>query len=299
MLNTPAPLVKGDLIYICAPAKAVDEKSVLFAKHYFEEQGFKVEISSHCFGELGYFSGTVYERVEDFQIGLDRVDVKAIVCARGGYGSIQLMDHLQWAGFLRDPKWIVGFSDITVFHQYLDLSEVPSLHATMPLNFEENTSESLISLSKALKGEDYSIVFESNRLNKKGNATAPIIGGNLSILYSQLGSKSRPSYKGKLLFIEDVGEQAYALDRMLYAFKDAGIWDEISGLLVGSFTSIGDTDKPTALDYQQTLLNHFQFRHIPIVFDFPAGHQMDNRCLIFGREAQLLVDEKQVSLSFL
>ncbi len=298
MENRPLSLKKGDLIYICAPAKAVDVKSVEFAKDFFERNGFRVEVSPNCLGEHGYFSGTLYERLSDLQAGLDRADVKAIVSARGGYGCVQLMDHLRWAAFLRDPKWMVGFSDVTVFHQFLDFSAIPSLHATMPLNFEENSPESLATLMNALTGRSYSIEVQSYSFNKKGEVHAEIIGGNLSILYSQLGNKQRPSYKGKILFIEDVGEQAYAIDRMLHAFKDAGVWDEIVGLIVGSFTSIGETANPTGLIYRDTLLEHFQFRKIPIVFDFPAGHQADNRCLVLGQKCHLKVVENQVVLSF-
>lgn len=298
MENRPQPLKKGDLIYICAPAKSVDVQSVGFAQRFFEENGFKVELSPNCLGEYGYFSGERYARLADFQEGLNREDVKAIVCARGGYGSVQLMDYLQWAAFFRDPKWLVGFSDITVFHQHLDKADIPSLHATMPLNFETNSSESLTTLLDALTGTPYSITCKPNLFNKCGETQGHLIGGNLSILYSQLGNKNRPDYKGKILFIEDVGEQAYALDRMLYAFKDAGIWDDISGLIVGSFTSIGETQNPTGLDYKATILEHFQFRSLPILFDFPAGHQSDNRCLILGQKCHFKVDETSVFLSF-
>lgn len=299
MQTHPAPLVSGDLIYICAPAKAIEEHSIQFARTFLESKGYRVEVSPHCLGTHGYFSGTVYERVADLQAGLDRQDVKAILCARGGYGSIQLMEHLQWAGFLREPKWIAGFSDITVFHQYLALSEVPSIHSTMPLNFEDNSPESLETLLAAWSGESYTITANGHFQNKTGEVEAEIIGGNLSILYSLLGSKQRPSYKGKILYIEDVGEQAYAIDRMLFAFKDAGVWDEVSGLIVGSFTSIGETLVPTGLDYRETILSHFQFRNIPIAFDFPAGHQPDNRAIKLGTKACLNVDKTKVELQFL
>ena len=295
----PAPLVPGDLIYICAPAKAIEEETVLFAKNWLEDKGYRVEVSPNCLGSHGYFSGTVYERTADFQAGLDREDVKAILCARGGYGSIQLMEHLQWAGFLREPKWIAGFSDITVFHQYLALSEVPSIHSTMPLNFEANTPESLETLLAAWSGVSYEITANGHDKNKEGEVEAEVIGGNLSILYSLLGSKQRPSYKGKILYIEDVGEQAYAIDRMLFAFKDAGIWDEVSGLIVGSFTSIGETQNPTNLDYKTTLLEHFQFRNIPIAFDFRAGHQDDNCAIKLGTVACLKVTKNVTKLMFL
>ncbi len=294
----PPYLKEGDLIYICAPAKAIDRETVDFSVRFLESKGFLVEVSKDCFGENGYYSGTILERVADFQEGLDREDVKAILCARGGYGCIQLMDHLQWAGFLRAPKWIVGFSDVTVFHQYLDYSEIASLHATMPLNFSSNSPESLDSLVCSLKGTSILLSCDGHPFNKIGEVTAPIIGGNLSILYSQLGSKKRPSYSGKILYIEDVGEQAYALDRMLYAFKDAGVWDEIVGLIVGSFSSIGETFIPTNEDYKRTILEHFQFRKIPICFDFPAGHQDDNRAIKLGTNACLKVSKERVLIGF-
>lgn len=288
------PYIKpGDLIQIVAPAKAIEEKYVHFAVAFFEQKGYKVELGKHCLGAFNYFSGTDEERTEDFQNALDNPDVKAIICARGGYGAVRIVDRLQWANQLRFPKWIVGFSDITVLHQQLQKFEQQSIHATMPLNFQENTPESLQTLLDALEGRNYLIEIESNANNKKGEAIGELIGGNLSIVYSLLGTDVQPDYKGKILFLEDVGEQLYALDRMFFSLKKSGVLDSISGLIIGGMTDIKDTTATTiGMNVTEIVLQHFNYRNIPICFDFPAGHINDNRALVFGREAILTVAEK-------
>lgn len=293
MMNNDIPYLQpGDLIQIVAPAKAIEEDHVLFAKVFFEQRGYKVEIGKHCLGAFNYFSGTDIERAEDFQNALDNPDVKAIICARGGYGVVRIIDRLKWANQLRFPKWIVGFSDITVFHQQLQKFEQPSLHATMPLNFQQNSSESFQTLLDALEGKSYSIEIGGNPNNKRGEASGELIGGNLSIVYSLLGTDLQPEYKGKILFLEDVGEQLYALDRMFFSLKKAGVLDKISGLIIGGMTDIKDTTATTiGMTVPEIVLQHFTYSTIPICFDFPAGHIDDNRALIFGKEAKLSIKE--------
>ena len=151
-MKTAIPAIqKGDLIYITSPAKSIDNQSVIFAKEFFEKNGFRVLISKHCLGEHHYFSGTDSERTLDFQEGIDNPEVKAIVCARGGYGCVRIVDTIQWASMIREPKWIVGFSDVTVFHQRMQLFGLKSIHGTMPLNFSKNSEAALSTLLAALK----------------------------------------------------------------------------------------------------------------------------------------------------
>ena len=298
-MNTTIPaLKKGDLIYITAPAKSIDVECIMFAKNFFEHNGYRVIISEHCLGEYHYFSGTDGERAADFQKGIDNPEVKAIVCARGGYGCVRIVDALEWAGMIRDPKFIVGFSDVTVFHQRMQRFGLESIHGTMPLNFSSNTEKSISTLLFALQKEPYSISIAENKWNKYGVTKGKLVGGNLSILYSLLGTDDQIDYLDTVLFIEDLSEQLYHLDRMFFAFSKAGILEKISGLIIGGMTDMKDTAIPYGKSYEEIILEHFQFRKIPIVFDFPAGHIDDNRALVFGREVELIVDETGSQLIF-
>ena len=185
MIQPPA-LNPGDLIYITAPAKLMDAQAVTYAKKHLEENGFKVLISKNCLGKHHYFSGTDEERLWDLQFGIDHPDVRAILCARGGYGSIRLVDRINWANMLREPKWLIGFSDITVFHHRLNKLGVQSIHGSMPINFEKNTEAALTSLVNTLKGSWPQFLLPPNQSNKPGVAIGNLIGGNLSIVYSML-----------------------------------------------------------------------------------------------------------------
>lgn len=296
MKHTIANIEKGDLIYITAPAKAIEETPVLRAKQRLEQAGFRVEISKHCTGRNHYFSGTEAERLMDLQHGIDREDVKAIICARGGYGSIQLVDKLQWASILRSPKWLVGFSDITVFHQRMQQLGLPSIHATMPLNFEENTSEAIESLIDALQGNPTTHTYTTSSYAKEGIASGKLVGGNLSILYSLLGTDDQIDYTDCILFVEDLSEQLYHIDRMFFALEKAGVLDKIRGLVIGGMTEMKDTPIPIGKTLEQLILDHFQYRKIPIAFSFPAGHIPDNRALVLGQHYTLEITSNQTSL---
>jgi len=285
------PLQPGDLIAIVAPAKAIEETHIIFAKSLFESRGYRVQIGEHCLGNHNYFSGTDLERASDLQNELDNPEVKAIICARGGYGCIRILDHLQWAGFIREPKWLVGFSDVTVLHQHIGKLELPSIHASMPLNFKENTPQAIDSLFDALEGKQLHYNIPAHPQNKHGEVTGKLVGGNLSILYSLLGTDDCIDYSDCILFIEDLAEQLYHIDRMFYAFAKAGILDKIKGLIVGGMTDLKDTAVPFGQDIYELILTHFNYRSIPIVFDFPAGHINDNRALIIGAEVKLTVAE--------
>lgn len=292
--NNPPFLQKGDRIRIVAPAKAIDSILVEYAQKYLEENGFEVVIGKHTTGRWNYFSGTDDERQLDFQEALDDEDCKAILCARGGYGCVRIFDRINWAGFLRSPKWVIGFSDVTVFHHRIQAFELPSIHATMPLNFQANTPEALNSLLKALEGKENTYQFASSINNKSGKATGNVIGGNLSIVYSLLGTKDRLDCSGNILFLEDLAEQLYAVDRMFFALEKAGVFEQISGLIIGGMTDMKDTNPPTNFTIYDIILEKLRYRKIPICFDFPAGHINDNRTLILGKNATLDVTEELV-----
>jgi muramoyltetrapeptide carboxypeptidase len=297
-MNVPQPLAAGDLIYITAPAKAIEKEHVDFAVAFFENAGFRVLVSKNCLGQHHYFSGTDEERLEDLQYGIDHPEVKAIVCARGGYGCVRIVDRIQWASMLREPKWMVGFSDVTVFHQHLQRFNLPSIHGSMVLNFKDNSQVALNTLLMALKGESFSVAATSN-FNKSGSAEGTIVGGNLSIVYSLIGTNNQPDYSDKILFVEDLAEHLYHIDRMFYALNKSGILDKISGLVVGGMTELEDTATPFGMSVEEIILAHFQYRNIPIAFGFPAGHLNDNRALILGKKVRFNVEGTTSELLFL
>lgn len=297
--NINIPFLKpGDLIYITAPAKSIDEASVTLAKKLFEDRGYRVRISDHCTGVHHYFSGSDEERLRDLQTGIDDPDVKAIVCARGGYGCVRIMDSVRWAGMLTQPKWMVGFSDVTFFHQHLQLLGLPSIHSTMPLNYPDNTAEAIDTMFTALEGRAYSIEGPHSALNKPGHASGRLLGGNLSILYSMLGSKDRPDFTGSILFIEDLCEYIYHIDRMMQALRRAGVLEEISGLIVGGITEMNDTAVPFGMTVEELILDLMKFRRIPVCFDFPAGHINDNRAMVLGSVVEVSVNESGSQVLF-
>lgn len=299
MQHTIPFLQKNDLIEIVAPAKRIEAEHVFYARDFLVNAGFRVRISAHCLGGYHYFSGSVDERLSDFQSALDDPEVKAILCARGGYGSLHLIDRLNWSGFVQNPKWLIGFSDITVFHQRLHLMGYPSIHGSMPLNFAENTEEALRSLLNSLIGklEEMTVVAGSQTI--PGNASGELIGGNLSVLYGLLGTNDQVDYTGKILLIEDLCEPIYHLDRMFYALKKSGALGRISGLVVGGMTDLKDSDPPFGMNYRELIHSFVHDLGIPLAFDFPMGHFNDNRAVVFGIPAALRIDESTVSLRYL
>lgn len=292
-----SPLQKGDKIAIVSPAKAIEQHFVLFAKEKLEQLGYEIVLGQHVEGRHHYYSGTIAERLADLQEAIDDPTVKAILCARGGYGCIQLVDIVNWSSLLRQPKWIIGFSDITVFHQRLFKLGLKSIHGTMPLNFEQNSPESFTTLIHALEQSPYQIQAPAHKSNKTGSAEGILVGGNLSILYSLLGTDDQINYTDTILFIEDLSEQLYVIDRMLFAFRKAGIFDRIRGLIVGGMTHLSDTNPPIGESLEELILKHFQYSKTPICFGFPAGHIDDNQALRFGSMATLTVNSNEVHLN--
>jgi muramoyltetrapeptide carboxypeptidase len=294
----PTPLKKGDLIYITAPAKAIEASYVIYAKSYLENLGYRIEIAQHCLGTYNYLSGTDAERAADLQTGINHPEAKAILCARGGYGCVRIVDQLQWANMLREPKWLIGFSDITVFHHRLFKLGIQSIHGTMPLNFEKNSPEALQTLVEAITGNQKPLTWNANANNRTGKANGKLIGGNLSILYSLIATSDAYFFEGNILFLEDLAEHYYHLDRMFFSLRKSGILDRISGLIIGGMTDMEDTTIPFGMTTEEIVLQHFQFRKIPIAFDIPSGHIDDNRALIVGAEVELVVENELSTLSY-
>lgn len=292
----PPFLQPGDTIYITAPAKAIEESVVLEAKKTLETWGLNVRIAPHCLGRAAYFSGTDAERLADFQHGLDDPSIKAILCARGGYGCVRIVEELDWTAFQQNPKWIVGFSDVTVFHQKINQLGVESIHGIMPLGFTEGSMEAKETLHKALFGE--SIILEASPVkeNCMGTAKGSLIGGNMTIIYSLIGTKLSYTFKNKILFIEDIGEHIYKVDRMLHAFKLAGIFNQISGLILGGFTEMEDTDVPFGKTIEELISEQVINLGIPVAFNVPIGHIQDNQAVVVGRTVTLTVNQTKSTL---
>lgn len=295
----PPPLKQGDLIYITSPAKLMDAKEIDYAINFFKKNGFEVLVSKHCLGQFNYFSGTDDERRKDMQVGIDHPDVRAIVCARGGYGCVRIVEQLNWANMLLEPKWLVGFSDITVFHHHLSKLGIQSIHGSMPINFEKNTQEALSTLISSLTSSPLTFSILAHTANKVGIATGKLIGGNLSIVYSMLGTNDQYNFEDAVLFLEDVGEHYYQIERMLFALSKAGVFQKLKGIIIGAFTGLEDTTPPLGKTIEEMVLEQVQFLNYPVLFNFPVGHIEDNQALIIGREVKLSVNKTDCSLDYL
>tara|TARA_B100000287_G_scaffold413196_1_gene444453 strand:- start:237 stop:1127 length:891 start_codon:yes stop_codon:yes gene_type:complete len=287
----------GDKIGIISTARKINLEELEKAINIFNEWGLKVCFGANLFNEENQFSGTVEERASDLQLMLDDDTIKAIICARGGYGTVQIIDKINFSSFIKNHKWIVGYSDVTVLHSHLHNFNIPTIHATMPINFKNNTTESIESLKNALFGINKEIKCPSHRLNVLGKVKGQIVGGNLSILYSLLGSDSDIETDGKILFIEDLDEYLYHIDRMMINLKRNGKLANIKAIIIGGMTKIQDNDIPFGKSAEEIILDHVKEYKIPACFGFPSGHIDDNRCIKFGIESVLEINKNQVILS--
>ena len=301
-LKTPDYLQKGDSIAIIAPAGILKnrKKVIAKAKQLAESWGLKVVLGKNLFNQGKHFAGTDKERASDFQNALDNPNIKAIWAARGGYGSVRILDKLDYSQFLKSPKWIIGYSDITAFHNHIHNLGVETIHGMMGTSLQdkvEDISETILSLKKSLFGEELSYTITSSKYNRIGESKGELVGGNIAILASMLGSKSQISTDGKILFIEEIGEYKYSIDRMLHSLKRAGYFDNLKGIIVGNMTSVKKNTTSWGSSIEQLILDVVP-KDIPIVFDFPAGHEPDNRALIFGRNIELKVGKETASVVF-
>lgn len=270
------------------------------ALNLLQTWGLEVIIGATLNASYHQFAGDDELRAKDLQRFIDDDSIKAIIAARGGYGTVRIIDRIDFSNLLQHPKWLVGFSDITLLHSHVHNNYgLQSIHGQMPVNIPDASSQSLQTLRKALFGETLAYHFNSHSLNRAGKVTAPVIGGNLTLLVAALGSVSDMDYAGKILFIEDVGEYYYSIDRMLYTLKRAGKLSRLAGLMIGAFSDMKDNDIPFGFTVPQIVMNLVGEYNYPVCFDFPAGHIPDNHALIFGRDMELLVNEHNVSTSYI
>ena len=286
-------LKTGSKIAIAAPARMVTQEEMAFGIQWLKDMGFVPVYDDRLFNQYYIFSGDDDTRAAVFQEYLDNEDIDAIWIARGGYGSIRIIDKLDFTQFLQHPKWIIGFSDGTVLHGKLSRLGVPSLHAAMPFYFANKTTEAKQSLFDALTGKPLHYEIASNPLNRLGKMEGKIVGGNLSVLYGMIESDTFPELDGKILFIEEVDEYIYHIDRMMHGLKRAGKLEQLKGLIVGGLTQIHDNSHPFGQTAEEVIAEAVSEYEYPVCFGFPAGHFDDNRPLFFGLKSRVEVTSEK------
>jgi muramoyltetrapeptide carboxypeptidase len=295
----PPFLKKGDKIAITCPAKKLPNP-MTDAIALLQSWGLEVVLGETVGASYHQFAGDDDLRAKDMQRFIDDDSIKAIIAARGGYGTVRMIDKVDFSRFARNPKWIIGFSDITVLHSHILTNYgTPSIHGQMPVNIPDASAKSLETLRKTLFGEALNYEFNSHSHNRSGNASGILIGGNLSLLISISGSVSDLDYTGKILFIEDVGEYLYAIDRMVRNLKRAGKLQHLAGLIVGGFTELKDNDIPFGQTASEIIMEAVKEYNFPVCFDFPAGHIPDNCSLILGKKLNLSVNDAIVNIDYL
>jgi len=296
----PPYLHIGDTIAIVAPAGILKnrEEDISKAKKLAESWGLVVVYGENLFNQGRHFAGTDAERAADFQKALDNPNIKAIWAARGGYGTVRILDQLDFTLFKKHPKWIVGYSDITALHSHMHTLGFETIHAMMGSSLGdelEDIIETVATFKKALFGEKLRYKIVSSIANRKGVAEGLLVGGNISILASMLGSKSQMNTENKILFIEEIGEYKYSIDRMLQSLKRAGFFEDCKGLIVGDISNIKKNTTVWGTSIEQLILDIVAEYDFPVLFHFPAGHEKDNRALILGKVVKLKVRTKKKS----
>lgn len=295
---SPPYLKKGDIVAITCPAKKLPV-DIVEAVKLLESWGLKVILGETVHASFHQFAGSDELRTADFQRFLDDSSVKAIFAARGGYGTIRIIDNLDFSGFRNNPKWIIGFSDITILHSHIYARfGVQSIHGQMPLTIPDGSKISLETLRKALFNERVEYHYESSVKNRSGQGEGILIGGNLTLLMMMTGSVSDMDYTDNILFLEDVGEYLYSIDRLMWNLKRAGKLVLLKGLIIGGFTELKDNDIPFGQTAEEIIMDHVKDYDYPVCFNFPAGHIADNRALILGKTVNLKIDGQEVHLIY-
>ncbi len=302
-LKQPPYLKQGDTVAIVAPAGILKnrEGEINKAKALLKSWGLHTVVGKHVFNQGDHFAGTDDERCEDFQKALDDPTIGAIWCARGGYGSVRILDKLDWTAFKSRPKWIIGYSDITAIHSTVNNLGFQSMHAMMCTSLQDDAktiAETISTFKDGLFGKALSYTLSGSKYNQPGSVSGTVIGGNLTILQTMLGSDTAVDTSGKILFIEEIGEYKYHIDRMLQSLKRAGYFDNCKGLIIGDMTRIKKNTTPWGTSIQQLILDALEDYNFPIAFNMHAGHAKDNRAMIFGSHVELQVTKTMSTLVF-
>jgi muramoyltetrapeptide carboxypeptidase len=297
---TPAFLNPGDTIAIVSTARKISKDEIKPALELIHNWELNGVIGTTIGAEEHQFAGSDEIRTMDLQHMLDDPKIKAIWCARGGYGTVRIIDRLDFSEFKKKPKWIIGYSDVTVLHSHIHRLGIETIHAQMPLEFDKKSKQTSESLRKLLFGELHEIeIRQENDLNRTGNASGMLVGGNLSILYSLCGSESSITTNGKILFIEDLDEYLYHIDRMFYNLKRNSMLNDLAGLIVGGMSQMKDNTIPFGKQAEEIILEAVSEYDYPVCFHFPAGHIHDNRAMILGRKVNFMVDHDVVKLEYI
>lgn len=303
---TPKSLQKGDTVAIVSTARKISKEELQPSLDFIENWGLKIILGKSIDAQEHQFAGSDALRTADFQGMLDDPEIKAIWCAKGGYGTVRIIDKLNFSNFKKSPKWIIGYSDVSVLHSHIHNLNIETLHAQTLLGLEKKSKETAESIQKVLFGRKYSISYSANKPAYGGTlqAVSPcivkgeLVGGNLSILYSLCGSNSAINTDGKILFIEDLDEYLYHIDRMMMNLKRNGMLKDLSGIIVGAMTEMDDNTIPFGKTAEEIIWETVKEYNYPVCFDFPAGHIEDNRALIFGRNVKLEIKNIEITLSF-
>jgi muramoyltetrapeptide carboxypeptidase len=302
-LIQPPYLKAGDTVAIVAPSGILlnREKEVNQAVELLKSWNLNDVMGKHVFSQNGHFAGTDKERATDFQKAMDDPTVSAIWAARGGYGTVRILDKLDYTKFREHPKWIIGYSDITALHNQVHNEGFESLHALMSVSLTEDLNEikeTLSTFKDAIFGKSLSYTIEGSKYNKTGTVAGQLVGGNLTLLHTMLGSKTSIDTNGKILFFEEIGEYAYHIDRMLQSLKRAGYFENCKGIIVGDISKVRKNTTEFGRTIEEIILDVVAEYDFPVLFNFPAGHPDDNRALILGRRVELTVGREQSIVVF-
>jgi muramoyltetrapeptide carboxypeptidase len=303
-LSQPPYLKAGDTVAIVAPSGILKsrEGEINKAKSLLESWGLKVQVGDHIFEQNHHFAGTDQQRASDLQRVMDDPNISAIWCARGGYGTVRILDKLNYSRFKERPKWIIGYSDITALHNQVHNEGYQSIHALMCTSLSDPPDEIKTSIStfkNAVFGNALSYQLEGSTFNRAGEAQGQLVGGNLTILHTMLGSETSIDTHGKILFIEEIGEYKYHIDRMLQSLKRAGYFEQCAGLIVGDMSKLRKNTTKWGSSVEELIIDALAEYDFPIAFNMPAGHEQDNRALILGRSIELKVTKTNASVNFL
>ncbi|GAA3778366.1 LD-carboxypeptidase [Corallibacter vietnamensis] len=299
----PEYLKAGDTVAIVAPSGILKNRQgeVQQAVDLLKSWGLHAVVGKHVFSQANHFAGTDDERCEDFQKAMDDPTISAIWCARGGYGAVRILDKLDFTKLKTQPKWLIGYSDITALHNLFHNQGFETIHAMMCVSLTKDLTEipeTVSTFKAAIFGESLSYTLKGSSYNKPGVVTAPIVGGNLTMLHTMLGSSTSINTSGKILFIEEIGEYKYHIDRMLQSLKRAGYFDNCAGVLVGDMTKLRKNTTLWGTSIEQLILDALADYDFPIAFNMPAGHEKDNRAMILGSTVKLTVDKDKSTVVF-
>ncbi len=302
--NQQPPYLKaGDTVAIVAPSGILNNRAeeVDRAVSLLKSWGLNAVVGKHVFSQADHFAGTDAERCEDFQNAMDDPKISAIWCARGGYGTVRILDKLDYSSFKKRPKWIIGYSDITALHNQAHNQGFQTIHALMCVSLTkdlDDIKETVSTFKSTIFGNPVDYTLDGSEYNRVGSATGALIGGNLTILHTMLGSKTSIDTSGKILFIEEIGEYKYHIDRMLQSLKRAGYFDNCAGVIVGDMSRLRKNTTLWGTSVEQLILDALAEYEFPIAFNMPAGHEKDNRAMIFGKSIDLNVGKEKSTLQY-